>query len=422
MKEKKQGFLPKLFKGLYPNRPGNTYIYGGLMPYSLVSGTGENFIREGYGSNADLYSVIDYILALAPNVRPMLITMNNTGDEKEISKHPFLDLLREPIPGVGYNQWVQQILGFRLITGNGYLLGTSPGAGMNLGKIKRLEYLASQYVRIIENKDKTLTYKYTLNGVTQTFMEDEIGHLKARQFEYGSGKELYGMSALQAGVRTLTSSNSGMNTKVAKFQHQGVDGILGLTSPDMGEEAVKAIKAQYNEDYTGEHRAGSFMVTNSDLTWQKIGLSPVDLQLLQSLGADLHTFCRMYRLDAKLVDPNAPTTYNNMREAKAAAYSMAVLPYVSELFNLLNRWVLPAYGQNLTLKGDYSQIPEMQKDIESMGRALNSVRWALSINEARWYLDQPPFKDPEADVPQGLLDSIPMDTPLPGKGYGDYRD
>lgn len=422
MKEKKTGFLPRLFKGLYPNRPGTTYIYGGLMPYSLIGNTGENFIREGYGANGDLYSVIDYILALSPNVRPMLVTTNEKGEETEVSKHPFLDLLREPIPGVGYNQWIQQVLGFRLLTGNCYLLGSSPDAGLNKGKIKRLDYLPSQYVLITQNADKTLTYKFLYEGKAVYYQQNDIGHLKARQFEYGHGNELYGMSPLKAGIKTLTASNSGLNSMVARFQNQGVDGILGLKAPDAGEEAVRAVKTQFHEDYTGELRNGTFLVTNSDIAWQRIGLSPVDMQILDSLRLNLQTFCRMYRLDAKLLDPNAPTTYNNMREAKAAAYSMAVIPYVKELYDLLNRWVLPAYDKGLTLKVDYSQIPEMQKDLQAMASAVNTIKWAVSINEARWYLDLPPFEDPEADVPNGLREDMSFNDSQSPKGYGDYRN
>ncbi len=63
----------------------------------------------------------------------------------EIDGHPLLDRLMEPNPLQGQYEFIQQLLGFKLITGDTYLLSLSPDNGPNAGQPVGFVVLPAQY-------------------------------------------------------------------------------------------------------------------------------------------------------------------------------------------------------------------------------------------------------------------------------------
>ena len=391
----------------------------GYNPFLMLGENELTYIQEGYEKNDDLYSVIDYVNTLAAGVEYAFIKSMPDGTEEEIEVPEFEKLLKEPQPGVTYKQFIKQAMGFRLLTGDGIIYGPKLENGVNKGKTTELLVLPTQYVKVkkangdVLSNAKSYTFRY--NGNELELAEEDVGHFMASTFDWTNNAELKGMSPLKAGLMRLSSSNDALLNKAMRFQNSGADGIVGTKNKDASIEDAGAMKDQYAEKYGGPTNAGKLVWTNLEVTYNRFGLSPVDLQTLESMKLDLQAFCRMYRLDAKLLDPNAPSAYaSNMKEAKGSAYTMAVIPTLQELFDVLTMVFLPAYlkpGEVVRMQVKIGKIPELQKDLETLGKALKDLRWSLSLNEARNFLGLPPHEDPDADIPEGLKQDAGFNMP-----------
>ena len=374
------------------------------------------YINDGYASNSDLYAVISYLNELAPNIRYRLVDANGVDKSASREAQPLMALMRQPQTGYTYGQWLKQVLGYRWLTGNTFIWASWLQVGVNAGRTVELQILPTQCVSI--QRDRTtgaLTYDLAMGALQKRAIPaDEIGHIRMPQYMFGGDVELYGMSPLKAGLRTLTASNEGLTSQVRRFQNQYGDGIVGVKE-GITEEQAKRLQSTIERN-SGSQRAGSITVVGSDLTYQRFGISAVDSQLIQSLGLGLHTFCRMYNVPPELVDPSVGKTYNNVREAKSAVYTMSVIPAVQEVFDLINNWVVPRYTKTLHFELDTSAIPELQKDVAAIANAFKGV-WQITPNEFRVMIGLEPIaNDPDMDqvwIPTTLM-PLEFQTPIPG--------
>ena len=85
-----------------------------------------------------------------------------------------------------------------------------------------------------------------------------------------------GQSPLEAALKTIQSSNEGVNAKIKAFINGGVAGLLTGDNPDMPLSVDQV--AQFNEmiqnKLTGSNNAHRISGTNGSLKYQKIGESP----------------------------------------------------------------------------------------------------------------------------------------------------
>jgi len=411
---KKQNLFQRLKGAIIPINDGITYAGGGGI-LRFVGDSADKYISDGYAANADLYSVISYILTLLPNVG---IKAVYTKDESDASTatgvDKLLSLLTNPMPGTTYSQWEKQVIGFYLLTGNGFIWTPTLDVGVNRGKTLEMIYLPTQCVTITRI-DGVLTYKVTMNGKQKDIPADQIMHVKMPQFGYDGVNDEYGMSPLKAGIRSLTASNEGLVSQVRRFQNQYGDGALGIKEGATDQQA-KQIQSSIDKN-SGSHKAGSITVIGSDLSYTRFGISAVDSQLIQSLQLGLHTFCRMYNLPPELVDPTVGKTYNNVREAKSAVYTMAVIPAKQDLLDVLNMSLVKRYNPNIKLVIDDSNVPELQRDFAALANSMKGV-WQITGNEFRKIvMGLEPIDDPDMDtimIPSNLMPvdfQEPLNTP-----------
>ena len=75
-------------------------------------------------------------------------------------------------------------------------------------------------------------------------------------------------------------------------------------------------------------------------------------------------------------------TYNNVIEAKKSLYQNAIIPELNKVRDELNRWLAPAYGEKIYIDFDYTNISELQEEMDKVVNQMNSAWW-LTPNEKR---------------------------------------
>lgn len=371
----------------------------------------DTYINKGYRFNSTIYSIINLITKTASTIPFIVYEVKNDNELKryksmtsgnfnsnamlqskilqkkalvEIEDTELHQLLTRPNPAQSYNAWLQEIVAFGKLTGNRYIYGISPESGANQNKFQELYVLPSQSVEINSGGifDPVKYYTLDYNGQYKIDAED-VCHIKDFNPYYdGTGSHLYGMSPLKAGLRSLDANNEALTTGVRYLQNQTARGVLSSEEGDLNEVQAKQLKEKFKQQYQGSNNAGDVIITPKKLSWVNFGLNAADLSLIEQYNASIKDLCNIYNVPVQLLNNTDSSTYNNMNEAKKSLYVNAVIPELNKIKDELNRWLTPAFGEKLYIDFDYTNIPELQEEMDKVVSQMTQAWW-LTPNEKR---------------------------------------
>ena len=371
----------------------------------------DTYINKGYRFNSTIYSIINLITKTASTIPFIVYEVKNDNELKryksmtsgnfnsnamlqskilqkkafvEIEDTELHELLTRPNPAQSYNAWLQEIVAFGKLTGNRYIYGISPESGANQNKFQELYVLPSQSVEINSGGifDPVKYYTLDYNGEYKIEAED-VCHIKDFNPYYdGTGSHLYGMSPLKAGLRSLDANNEALTTGVRYLQNQTARGVLSSEEGDLNEVQAKQLKEKFKQQYQGSNNAGDVIITPKKLSWVNFGLNAADLSLIEQYNASIKDLCNIYNVPVQLLNNTDSSTYNNMNEAKKSLYVNAVIPELNKIKDELNRWLTPAFGDKLYIDFDYTNIPELQEEMDKVVGQMTQAWW-LTPNEKR---------------------------------------
>lgn len=403
------------------------------------------YVRDAYMYNPDVYSVVSMISKSASAVPWVLhevkdkksyakyLRMPSEAKQHDVAKvlyrkemameevedHPLNHLLNRPNPYQGMAEFFESMIGYKLITGNSYVHGVRISTGKDAGKFGELWVMPAHLTEIVASNDPEYIIRgYKLNWYAGTEAYElpapDVMHLKYFNPDYSSaGSHLYGMSPLQSARRVVTRSNEAYTANAKMLKNMSPPGILMLDDPDveMTEEQTSQLEMQWSQKI-GSERAGKVLVTGARMKWQQLGLSPVDLNILESQKMDLRDICNVFHVSSELFNDPDNKTNSNKKESRMALYYETVIPELDLIRDELNRWLVKPFnvdGKTYHLDYDITSIPALQADIEKQTKQLADAWW-LKGNEKR--VAQGYDTDPSMDqffVPSNL---IPMSGDL----------
>lgn len=392
------------------------------------------YYTSTYTSNSDVFSVIEKIAGPASRVPIIQV------DRKSFEENPGrgIELLSKPNPMMSIDEFIYAALVTRLIYGEMFITADRPEFGLNAGKPVRLDLLPPQWVELEIGtfKEPITGYKLMLGNEEVKYSFEDVMHLKNYNPDFQlSGEHLRGLSRLRPLLKAAMASSSGYDSMVRAFQNQGAYGlltILGVKEKDntysdkpTTANQLSALKNMWQNEYAGNANRGKMAVTNKSVEWTNFGLSPVDLNILKSLGVSMGKICDAYDYPYELISGSDSKTYNNYQEAMKAAWNNAIIPQLDSLCQKLSDWLLPALGEEQTMfVADYDAIPALQADKKQLIEWL--IRARLTSNEIRDALGYDPVQLTNMDIPlveMGLtrVDEIGM-MPDPGVSEGALRE
>lgn len=386
----------------------------------------EALLRNGYSGNADVFSIIDWISTVASNVPWTLSEVKNDKalrkfqsytnyDAKamwmemkaleQIDSHELLDVWNNPNPLQTGSEFRYNWGGFKLSTGNAFINGVKPEIGKNKEKFKRIHMLPSQHVRITPGDFMMPIKEYVLdiNGQELVIPGDNVSHSKYFNPNFRLGQALYGQSPLQAAFRNLDTSNEADVARMRAFENQGAVGIISSSSKDetmkMSTAELDDLSDTYQTKFGGSDNFNKVLFTTAPVKWNNMGLSPVDMAIMESKVHDLRTLCSVYRVQSQIFNDPENKIASNLAEAEKAAMRNAVMPLLNSLRDEVNLWLVPAYqkpGQKLFLSPDWKAVAILQEDIQKLVNWLLRAYW-VTPNEKRRIQGMEPNKDPNMD-------------------------
>lgn len=340
--------------------------------------------------------------------------------KKKSLKPVYVDRLSELMKYPNDYETMQDLVanstGYKLIVGGRAIWGELLNMGANEGKPYALHNLPYDQLSIIANINAFPIQEeaYQLDALLlPPFPKQQVLHDKYQNYDWDvNGSHLYGMSPLKAALRRLSRSNSAVKASASMLENQGVKGVLYMDDPrvlssgvDAMETAkqVNAVKAKLvgEGEWRGSENWGRIGVSGYKLGWQEIGLTAVDLDIIDSEKWDLKRFAAVYGVPAQLVGDSETSTYNNVREAEKALTTRCAIPQLVSFRNHLNRKLQTDWGyagQPLFVDFDQTCFTELQEDIKEKSTWVNTLK-GLSPNEQRDLLGLETIEHPIFDEP-----------------------
>lgn len=344
---------------------------------------------------------------------------------REANQKDIEAILESPNKDQTRSEFFQQLVGFFLISGNGFVYFNGPAPGK--APWTEMFVLPSQLMEIISGgifkpiKGYRLLYSYLANDNMIPFEAGQIQHIKTFNPEFTPGaNQLYGMSPLRTLLSSVAMSKEGRAELVKQAKNGGT---LGMLSPDgtglfLGPDQQSDLQKKLQEIRSSTRTGERMFPSGGPLKYTQIGLPSTDLQLIEALGVTRDDIYRAYHVPLTYANQESSTYDNASLMGKQFIYD-AVMP-IGDIIEdrILNRAICgpvnKAKSKKFVAHFDYQSLPELQADMQKLAEWLNNSP-DLTLNEKREAKGYGRSTEPGMDqvfVPSGwrtLADAIVTD-------------
>jgi HK97 family phage portal protein len=360
--------------------------------FGEVSDNEHSYIKDGYARNADLYAVINRICRAAVML-PWKVYEVKGGEYNPVEGTRLNDLLDMPNKYMGWSEWLEQAIAFKLITGNNLIYGVTP-VGFPEGYFTEMHNMPVQFVDMYLRGNPIeydVQYRVDQGSWNLTFGRVESIHRKKFNPRYDVDEWAWGMSPIRATRDVLARSNQAQRASNRAFTNNGAQGMISSGAEEFGisPDEAKRLEEDYRRVFGGAENRGKVVVTHSNARWTNFGLSPVDLAIIDSMKMDLRQFCNIYGVPIQVMNDSDSSTYNNISTAVKMLYTDAVLPELNDLRDHLNRRVAKAYGafdgREYWIDYDVTVVAAFREEMIALSKRLvEEVKYGITTpNEAR---------------------------------------
>jgi HK97 family phage portal protein len=404
----------------------------------------KKIIEMSYRANANVYSVIELITNRSSQLMWTVYEIKDKKDSYrakaeyeayqksgdifnalktkakyyEVSKNKQLnDLILRPNKLQSMPVFVKEALGYKLLTGNRYLYKLKPSG---FKTASQLFILPSHFMQVkLKDGANYLTrdnVEYLFDqGYNIPFSSDEICHSKSWNPFMIISDSLYGFSPITAAYPLIQKNNSSYTASRNAYDNMGISGILSQ-GPVAGEDGgfmskteAEAIQKKMDKKMAGVDNFKKVIITSAAVSWQNMGLSPVDLAIIDAQKMDREEIANIYSTPVQMLNSQEASTRDNMLTAERSFYLNAVIPHMNELRDDLNYSVASDFGDNFYIDYDTKSIPALQSDLKTLSERLVAERkiGVISTNEYRAIMDYEPAQpNQDPDKKADLLEPI----------------
>jgi len=388
---KDRSFLDRI---LGRNLPTDKKMVGNMMGYFGVGSEERksykyaDLANEGYLKNAVVYRCVNEISKGASAV-PFILKF---GDNI-VEQHPLIDLLNRPNPLQSYSEFFNSLYGYLLLSGNSYVLKVGP----DNGPPNELHQLRPDRLTIKGGGNPIPDrYEYTIGGKVQAIYQvdqdtgdSDLKHIKL----WNPLDDYYGCSPLAAAAVEVDQHNmsSKHNVNLLSNGARPSGAVIFKPKDDQGfpvnltESQRQQLLTDLNNRFSGTNNAGRPLLLEGDFDWKEMGLSPKDMDFLNLKHLSATDIAMCFGVPSQLVGVPDAQTYANVAEARLALYEETIIPYLRKISSDLNEWLVPMFGENLTLEFDIDAIPALSERRRRLYENVTSAvrEGIMTRNEAR---------------------------------------
>lgn len=405
------------------------FVNGLFVPYGNLDSV---FVDKAFKAIPIVQSIVSKIAEKAADATPQVMKIKNkseaekyfayrkylTGKDKaqrlaeikvkafdQLDNHPFLEVMENPNPTMTGRELREQSFGYILITGNAIEYAAVPGSGSRAKQPVELWSIPSPCVKPVMSGDRrepVKEYKVTYHWSSDIPIS-QITHFKyfnPVSENQGYESSFWGFSPLGSARNQISQKRYADLAQGNLFANMGPSGIVSgntATGQNQNTELTQAqavaINDSFRQNHMGVHNAGDIIITPADVKWVQIGLSPVDMQILE-FNKDLERqIANIYGYPSQLLQPDG--TIANSDVGQVAVIVNCVLPLLRKFDDIRTRKLREWYGDNsLVYLSDTDVYPELEADKKELVAWMRSAE-VFTQEEIRTALGYDAEYDPE---------------------------
>ena len=240
-------------------------------------------------------------------------------------------------------------------------------------------------------------YEYAVVGDTVRLpVEDEDGwpniiHVKTMH----PLDDHLGASALAAAQQAVAIHNAASEWNRSLLENAArPSGALVYETGDgegLTRDQFDRLKGELEAAFSGSINAGRPMLLDGGLKWQKIAMSPADMDFATLKSAAAREIALAFGVPPMLLGLPGDNTYSNYREANRALWRLTLLPLAEKLFSALREGLQPWFPE-ASLSIDLDRITALSEDRERLWKQVSDADF-LTRTEKRELLGLPSEED-----------------------------
>jgi len=316
--------------------------------------TDEKLLKEGFSSNASVYSIIT---AIASEVIDIKYPITKKG---ELVTGGFLHELIHEDPLENFSYKMEKAMINLLSTGDVFIRKVS---GIGFSEPIRLEVLRSMSVDLIlDSRDNVLSYQYRTGSKTISYSPEEIIHIKNYNPKEDFQGNHRGLSSLQAGYNALSASNNRNKAAAHLYENLGASAIVSDKNGSLNDDEEEGrLQKSILKRLSGAHKAGQMVVTSAEIEIHQLGLSPKDLEITKSGPTYLRELAALYGVSSRVFNDPEGSTYNNSAVDNKNFFIKGVKKPITKIIDALNIALEP-YSNGEIIELDLSNVEALQID------------------------------------------------------------
>lgn len=277
-----------------------------------------------------------------------------------------------------------------LLHGNGFVQIVKDAAGKPI----ELFALRPDRVKVVAGSDGwPCAYEYSVAGDRITIpIEDEDGWPNIIQIKaFHPLDDHLGASALAAAQQAVAIHNAAAEWNRSLLENAArPSGALVYDTDDgtgLTHEQFERLKCELETAFSGSANAGRPMLLDGGLKWQKMAMSPADMDFATLKSAAAREIALAFGVPPMLLGLPGDNTYANYREANRALWRLTLLPLADKLFSALGEGLEPWFA-DAKLSVDLDRVTALAEDRERLWRQVTDAEF-LSRSEKRELLGFP---------------------------------
>jgi HK97 family phage portal protein len=391
--------------------------------------------REGYARNPVVYRCVRMIAEAAASV-PWLLYEG----AKELDQHPLLDLLNTPNPRQSGPEWLEELYGHLLVSGNGYVEAVSA-----YGQVRELYALRPDRMKVVPGPEGwPEAWDYTVAERFVRFNADDKPIRPILNLNlFHPLNDYYGMAPIEAAQVSLDVHNASSAWAKSLIDNSArPSGALVYQSKDgsnLSDEQYSRLKKELEDGFQGTGNAGRPLLLEGGLDWKSMSLSPRDMDFVEAKRDAAREIALAFGVPSMMLGIPGDNTHANYQEANKAFWRLTVLPLIARTAKALGGWLGPAFGEGLKLSYDTDQIDALSSDRDALWTRLEAATF-LTDDEKRAAVGygpkpvQPATSEPPGPsqvdtvsdgVPSGASSNVDIeddDLPDPAGTAGGFSD
>ena len=382
----------------------------------------KDFATEGYSNNAIAYACIEYVSTSAASVPLIAYTLAGGKPKKLDASHPLNAILRRPNPSYGGGGFFHDLLCYKLIAGNAYILRNTIDS---VKAPKEMWLVRPDYVSIEAGRYGFPAY-YEITKkqgeairipVDQMTGDSPLLHVR----NFNPLETFAGLSKFQPSAYSVDTFSSILRWNKSLLDRGArpsgafvYDAKDGQGNPlKLSEEQFRALKEQIDAQNSGSYNAGRPLLLDAGMDFKEMQMNPKDMDYINSKNTTARDICLAFGVPPQLIGLPDSQTYSNYAEAKLAFWQTTVLPTLGCLVDDLSRWLAPLYGVNLFIDYDKNDIDALAPVREKQFGMLQTADF-LTPNEKRELTGFDPIEGGErlyidsSKIPADLVDNIAL--------------